>query len=186
MYYAIYKNVRDSAWRCLRDFKVDRLPVNLLAIAEKANIRVISNTDAGYLLPHELGKALTDGSEWIIIYDDTQQVDVCRLVVAHELGHIFLGHNLTHAKYVNIREIDKKPKAEQQADAFALRLLCPACVLHALDLQSAEEIAATCKVPLNVAKLRADRMRELNKRNKFFTSPLEREIYENFQKYLSK
>ena len=184
MYYAIYRDIRDSTWKCLLNFRVNSLPVNVIAIARTANIHVIRNSLANKLAGQEKGKALTDGRDWIIVYDDTQPADVCRFAIAHELGHIFLGHDLKYVKYVGMQEFEGKEKAEQQADAFALRLLCPACVLHALDLQTAEEIASACKVPLDVAKLRADRMRELNKRNKFFTNPLEREVYKSFETYL--
>ena len=184
MYYAIYRDIRDSAWKCLLNFRVNSLPVNVLAIARTANIHVIRNSLVNKLVEEEKGKALTDGRDWIIVYDDTQPTDVCRFAIAHELGHIFLGHDLKYAKYAGMQEFVEKQKAEQQADAFALRLLCPACVLRTLDLTTAEEIAADCKIPLDVAKLRADRMRELTKRNKFFTSPLEKEVYQKFENYL--
>ena len=167
------------------NFRVNSLPVNVLAIARTANIHVIRNSLVKKLVEEEKGKALTDGRDWIIVYDDTQPTDVCRFAIAHELGHIFLGHDLKYVKYAGMQEFVGKKKAEQQADAFALRLLCPACVLHALDLKTPEEIAEVCKVPLAMAKLRADRMRELNKRNKFFTSPLEREVYQKFEAYIS-
>lgn len=185
MFYAIYREIRDSAWKCLLDFRVNSLPVDVLAIAQMANIHVIENTAAMRLAPGELGKALTDGRDWIIIYDDTKPVDICRFTLAHELGHIFLGHDLKHTKYAGTKEFVGKPKSEQQADMFALRLLCPACVLHALNLTAADEIATVCKVPLNMAVLRATRMRELNKRDKFLTSPLEQSVYENFAEYLT-
>ena len=185
MFYSIYRDVRDSAWQCLLNFNVTSLPVDVLAIARAANIRVVRNSLANRLSTGEKGKALTNGRDWIIIYDDTQPVDVCRFTLAHELGHIFLGHDLKYAKYAGIQEFVGKGKSEQQADAFAVRLLCPACILHSLGLTTAEQIATMCRVPLDVATLRANRMRELNKRDQFLTSPLEKEVYENFRTYLS-
>ena len=185
MYYAIYRDVRDSAWQCLLNFHVGSLPVDVLAIARAANIHVIRNTLVHQLSGQEKGKALTDGSDWVIVYDDTQPVTVCRFTLAHELGHVFLGHDLKYAKYAGVKEFVGKGKSERQADAFAVRLLCPACILHDLGLTTAEEIAAACRVPLDVAARRADRMRELNKRNKFLINPLEKEVYNNFLTYLS-
>lgn len=184
MYYAIYRDVRDSAWRCLLNFKVSSLPVDVLGIARTANIHVVRNSLVHELSGQEKGAALTNCRDWIIIYDDTQPVDVCRFTLAHELGHVFLGHDLKYAKYAGIQEFVGKGKSEQQADAFALRLLCPACILHDLGLTTAEQIATVCRVPLDVAAHRADRMRELNKRNKFFTNPLEKQVYNNFLTYL--
>ena len=68
MYYAIYRNVRDSAWKCLLNFRVNSLPVNVVAIAHTANIHVIRNSLVNKLVGEEKGKALTDGRDWIIIY----------------------------------------------------------------------------------------------------------------------
>ena len=185
MFYATYRGTRDSAWKCLLDFHVTSLPVDVLAIARAANVRVVRNSLANRLEDGEKGKVLTNGHDWIIVYDDTQPVPVCRFTLAHELGHVFLGHDLKYAKYAGIQEFAGKGKSEQQADAFAVRLLCPACILHSLNLTTAEQIADACRVPLDVAARRANRMRELNKRNQFFTSPLEKEVYENFRAYLS-
>lgn len=182
MYYGIYRNIRDSAWKCLVEFHIDRLPIDVLSIAKSANINVTRNTLAHTLVNGELGKTLTDGKNWIIVYDDTQPVDVCRFTIAHELGHIFLGHNLAYAKYSHLKQFEKKPKSEQQADAFALRLLCPACVLWSLNISTAEYISVCCKIPYSLAEQRAKRMRELYKRNKFLTTPLEKEVYKQFEK----
>ncbi len=181
MYYSIYRNIRDSAWQCLLDFKIDELPVDVLKIANVANINVTRNTLASTLANGELGKTLTDGKDWIIIYDDTKSVDVCRFTIAHELGHIFLGHDMAYAKYSHLKQFDKKPKSEQQADMFAMRLLCPACILWALDIKEASDIATYCKVPTDVATVRAKRMRELYERNKFLSNPLEKEVYKQFE-----
>ena len=106
-------------------------------------------------------------------------------ILAHELGHILLGHVKTYAKYATIEDIGIKPKAEKQADTFALRLLCPACILMELDLHTPEEISTFCRVPTHWAQKRSDRMKELYKRNKFFTNNLEIEIHKNFNIYLS-
>ena len=173
MYYGLYKNLRDAAWKCLADFKIDSLPVDVLKITRAAGIRVIKNSDVSDLLPGERGKAYYNGVNWFIIYDDTQSIELSRFTIAHELGHIFLGHALTYAQYSNIQEFGEKPKAEEQADSFAIRLLCPACVLMSLELYDAESIAKYCKVPLSHAKNRAKRMHTLRRRNMFFTDPME-------------
>ena len=68
---------------------------------------------------------------------------------------------------------------------FAIRLLCPACVLWKLDLHTPEEIAQYCRVPLDTAKERSARMKTLYGRNKFLTSDIEREVFSRFEDYLS-
>jgi len=184
MYYGIYKNVRDCAWKCFIDFEITYLPVDVLKITAASGIKVIKNSDVNDLNSGELGKAYFDGTQWFIIYDDTQSVEVCRFTVAHELGHIFLGHVLTHAQYANVQEFGKKSKAEDQADKFAQRLLCPACVLAELDAVTDSDIMNLCKVPMDVAKKRAARLKVLLERNKFFTSDLETKVFEKFKPYI--
>ena len=186
MYYSIYKNVRDSAWHCLLDNNIDRLPVDVLKIARAANIHVKKNSHINDLLPDEDAKSYFDGQQWIIIYNDNNDISTSRFAIAHELGHIFLGHATTHTKYATVQEFGSKPKAEQQADMFALRLLCPACILMELGLCTPEEISAFCRVPPHWAQARSDRMKELYIRDRFFKNDLEKQVYNNFKAYFLK
>ena len=184
MFYAIYKGIRDGAWLCLLDNNIDRLPVDVLKIARAAGIRVIKNSAVNDLLPDEDAKTYYDGKKFIIIYNDLNDIVVSRFAIAHELGHIFLGHITTHTKFENVREFGKKPKAEQQADMFALRLLCPACILMQMDLRSVEDISSYCRIPHTCAKIRSKRIEELCKRDKFYKSDLEKQVYHNFSEYV--
>ena len=165
---------------------IDRLPVDVLKIARASDVKVIKNSDVNDLLPDEEAKTYYDGKKFIIIYNDLNDTVISRFAIAHELGHIFLGHTTTHTKYANVREFGKKPKAEQQADMFALRLLCPACVLMQMGIRSAEDISLSCRVPLSCAEIRSERMKELYKRNRFLTSDLEKQVFNNFKTFLFK
>lgn len=185
MYYGLYKNIRHSAWQCLIDFNIDRLPVDVLKIARAAGIRVIKNSSVNILQPDENGKSFFDGSVWIIIYNDENPTEISRYTVAHELGHIFLGHDLCLGHYPQAKEVSKKSKTEQQADMFAQRLLCPACVIWGLQLHTSEDIARFCRVEKDVADIRAKRMKALYERSKFLTDPSERLLYANFCEYIS-
>ena len=186
MYYGIYKEIRDSAWKCLLDFQIDSLPVDILKIARAADIRVIRDSIVNDLSPTENGKSYFDGQNWTIIYNDLNSIEISRYTIAHELGHIFLGHELKYAKYIGTAEIKSKPKSEQQADLFATRVLCPACILWRLNLHTPEEITRYCKVEYDIAVKRAKRMEALYRRNKFLTNSLENDIYDRFQPYLQK
>lgn len=180
LYYGIYKSIRNSAWQCLLDFQLDKLPIDVLQIARAMGVRVIKNSLVNDLLPNENGKAYYDGQQWIIIYNDQNPIELSRFTIAHELGHILLGHELTHVKYAEVKEFKIRPRSEQQADAFAIRLLCPACVLGGLELHTAEEISAHCRIPEALATSRAKRMKELYRRGKFLTDPLEEQLYRQF------
>ena len=185
MYYGLYKNIQYSTWQCLIDFGIDRLPIDLLKITCAAGIRVVKNSTVNVLRERENGKSFFDGESWIIVYDDSAPLGACRFTVAHELGHILLGHDLCLGRYEQAREISRKPKSEQQADMFALRLLCPASVIWGLQLHTAEEIERHCLVDRRVAILRAQRMGQLYSRDKFLTDPAEKQLYKNFEKYIT-
>ncbi len=181
--YGVYKNIRDASWRCLVDYKVDRLPVNLNSIARTADIRILKNSTVGELSPNESGISLYINGKWYIIYDDENLPARSRFTIAHELGHIFLGHKLKrgyHARTFDTR----RPPVEREADSFAARLLAPACVLWGLNLHTPEEISAVCGISLAAAKIRSERMSVLYDRNKFLTNPLERAVYDSFSEYI--
>ena len=174
MVYGKYKNARDTAWQCLIDYNVSSLPVKILDISKKSGIKVIKNSLANKLITSQKGQSYINQDEAIIIYDDTLPKTVIRYTVAHELGHIFLGHDL---EYPTIG-------IENEANVFASRLLAPACVLWGLNLQTPQEIALVCGISLQSAEIRAERMKILYERNKFLTSPLEKQVYENFKKFI--
>ena len=184
MFYAIYKNLRDAAWQCLIDCKIDKLPVDVLKIAEQCNVYVIKNSHVDELRPNEDARTYCNGNKWVIIFNDKNDSETSRFAIAHELGHILLGHEKTYVQYSSMEQFLKKPKSEQQADMFALRLLCPACIIAALDLHSSDDIYSYCRVPLSRAEQRSERMKELYKRKKFFKSEIEKQVYTCFQEYI--
>ncbi len=183
MTYGAYKNARDAAWQCLIDYNVKSLPVNIFEILKSAGIKFAKNSNANLVRPNESGISLLIDEQWYIIYDDTDTPQRCRFTLAHELGHILLGHELKEGRYARTFNLTK-PAIETQSDIFASRLLAPACVLWGLDLHTPKEIALACDISLQAAKIRAERMRVLYKRNKFLTNPLERTVYKNFEEFI--
>lgn len=182
MIYGNYKIVRGAAWQVLIDYGVSELPVSTLDIATVAGVKVVKNNDVNILQDGEAGASITDGKDWYIVYNNNDIRQRVRFTIAHEVGHIFLGHAIVagyHARTIDVA----KPDVETQADVFASRLLAPSCVLWALNLHTADDIAKVCDISLAAAKIRADRMEILYERNKFLTSPLEREVHKQFSKF---
>lgn len=182
MLYGKYKNVRNSAWQALLDFNITKLPVSVNNIAKQLGIKVIKNSDIHELQNRERGVTILKNEHWYIVFDDTESVPVCRFTVAHELGHILLGHILVSGtKY---RTFAKRNEEEQEADMFAARLLAPACVLHELQAINAEQIAKICNISISAAEVRAERMAILEARNKYYLHPLERQVKQQFEQFI--
>ncbi len=68
---------------------------------------------------------------------------------------------------------------------FAIRLLAPACVLHEIGALTAEEIMQVCNISYSAASIRAERMQELMRRNKWYADPLERQVKKQFQVFIN-
>ena len=62
----------------------------------------------------------------------------------------------------------------------------PAIVLKEINCIEPQDIANICNVSLQSAVYRSERMKELLKRNKFNLSPLERQVYINFNDFIFK
>lgn len=183
MIYGSYKNARNAAWQCLIDFDIKELPVKPSMIAKQLGIKIIKNSSINELSEGESGATYLIKSKWYIVYNDTEPRQRCRFTVAHELGHILLGHIMCDKHYARTFDTSR-PTIEQEADVFAARLLAPACVLWGLDIHTAREISELCDISLTAAQVRAERMEILYSRNKFLTSPLEKKVYSNFQSYI--
>lgn len=181
-YYGIYRVCRDAAWRCLWDFGIDCLPVRVMSAARQMGIHVVRNSESnGELRPDESGAAIYYNNKWHVVYDDRLPADEARFVLAHELGHILMGHDY---KYAESRfDSSRKIKSEREADMFAMRMLAPAFALHELQAFDAKTIAALCRIPADAAKSRALRMAELEVRGKYYTSKLEKQLRDRFEPY---
>lgn len=183
MIYGKYKQSRNASWETLIEFGINTLPVIPLDICKQAGIMVYKNSDAQLLTGTQIGLSFYHNGSFRIIIDDTQILTRRRFTLAHELGHIFLGHLLVDTPQGRTFDISK-PEIERQADVFASRLLAPACVLWGINAQTAEQISEVCSISHEAARIRAERMEVLRKRGKFLTSPLERQVYQQFENFI--
>lgn len=181
--YGKYQQSRNASWETLIDFGINSLPVVPLDICKRAGIKVYKNSVMNVLTDTQLGLSYYDKGAFRVIIDDTQILTRRRFTLAHELGHIVLGHLLVDTPQGRVFDTSK-PDIEVQADIYASRLLAPACVLWGLDLHTPQEIAEVCNISLQAATIRAERMEILYNRNKFLTHPLERRVFENFSEYI--
>lgn len=190
----MYKYARDMSWKFLIDCNVASLPVDVAGVCVKRGY-ILRNYKEGEQIIEIFGlsnqKSLSDGftvrhkGQYYIFYNEQCSPGRQRFTIAHELGHIVLGH-LDDGQYT---EINREPAPgnapeETQANQFAARLLAPACVLHALNVRSAEEVSQICGISHRAAEFRLARLRVLDQRGKYYTSPLEQKVYEQFRPFL--
>lgn len=180
MNYKDYQNARDAVWRLLIDLKVGELPVRPGAMCRTLGIKV------RYYTPEDGNDGmsfLNDGVPTILV-SSAAPLSRQRFTAAHELGHILLGH-VGRYQLVNREPSPQDNPIEQAANVFASRLLAPACVLWGCNARTPEQIAGLCDISMQAAQFRAERMELLYQRNKFLTSPLERQVYQRFADYIA-
>lgn len=179
MAYDIYKQARDTAWKFLIDNHVTSLPVKLSAICRQRGISLLYDHDRKCLPRNERGCTFIDCmGKFSIVLNPDDSIVIQRYTIAHELGHIFLNHFTEKTM--------SSSDMEYQAERFAIDILAPACVLWGLDLHTTKDISKVCNISERAAQIRAERMEVLYKRNKFLTSPLERQVFEQFRPFISR
>ena len=183
MNYGKYKNARNASWQCLIDFNVSSLPVMVSKIAKASNIAIIKNSAVDLLKSDKSGITIFQNKKFYIIYNDAENSRRCRFTIAHELGHIFLGHLLINTPEYKI--FAKREDNESEANVFARDLLAPACVLHELKAFTTRDIANLCNISLEAARYREQRMRDLEARNAWYLNPLETEVRKQFDNYIN-
>ena len=194
MNYENYKKSRNAAWEILLACRVAELPVDLNAVLKHLEVRAYSYgrgrdilADAGLvdIAKQVSGLTFYIGEQPVILYNELEMPQRIRFTIGHELGHIVLGHVQPGGHTRQNREPQPgDDPMEQAANHFAADLLAPACVLWRLDLHRAEDIAQVCKISIQAARFRAERMEILYKRDKFLAHPMERAVFRQFEQYI--
>lgn len=194
MNYKDYQQARDAAWRILIDCQAHKLPIDLNEICDHLDLNVFSySTGRNIIERHELNRLTrrTDGfllylyEKPMVFFDEHCSPQRIRFTIAHEIGHLLLGH----VRAGQVTAVNREPDPgddphETAANQFAARLLAPACVLWGLNVHTSEDIARICNISQTAAEFRAERMNVLYKRQKFLTSPLERMVYNQFKDFM--
>lgn len=190
MKYTEYSEARDAAWEILIACEINRLPVDLNTVLRCLDIVAYPyNKNRVALEAMGLAEAArkTSGltfyraSKPVVLYDDAAPPRRIRFTIAHELGHIILGHVAPGECTVRNREPHPQDSPmEQTANRFAVDLLAPACVLWGLGLRGPDEIETVCGISAQAAAYRAQRMELLLQRGRFLRHPLEAAVYHQF------
>lgn len=181
MNYKKYQNSRNLSWEILIRENIAELPVSIGQISKRL----------GIVLKHYDGHTGGDGYSTYIRDQPTIFINRnCskarqRFTAAHELGHILLGHVGVY-ELVNREPAPTDNPIEHEANVFASRLLAPACVLWGCNAHTPEQIMELCDISYQSACFRSERMKILYHRDKFLLSPLEREVYNQFQEFIKR
>lgn len=203
-FYNDYQNARNKSWEIIFKYKIKTLPVDMFKLFKKMKIKLYPYSKGQQLISalNLEQNAKNDGftavfeNQYIVFYDDRiSNSGRLSFTLAHELGHIVLGH-VKNATVWNRGENQPITPEETQANIFASRLLAPACVLHKLNIHTPEDIVRLCGLSYAAAKIRAERMETLYKRERdwlykygvscFGVSEKEQRALKQFDKFLKK
>lgn len=194
--YKKYQQARDAAWKMLIDCQITELPVNVGQICRhygwrltsyQAGQKAIAALGLADLTKQTDGFCVFSGGRYYIFFDASMPRARQRFTIAHEIGHIMLGH-IGNGQCTRINRepaADDAPE-ETQANQFAARILAPAWVLHSIHALTPAEIADACEISITAATFRAQRMDTLEHRQKYLTHPLERQIAEQLSSYVAR
>ncbi len=179
MDYTLKKFSRDMVWEILLREEVKELPVKVSDICAGLGISLkrYRSTDGNCGFCNIVG-----GIPYIFV-DSGSERSVRRFTAAHELGHILLGHV---GDFTDLRHRDPQDpgKLESDADAFAISLLAPSCVLLGCGVKNEEEIASLCDISLEIASKRMRRVRALRRRGRLNCSYEEIELLRQFMPFI--
>lgn len=159
-----YAYARQRAYRLLCELEIERLPVDPWKVATSLpNVHVCKWTDlrdncndddplfidkegAGAKTQHLRGEA-----DYLVVYDDrVENYQRVRWTIAHEIGHIVLGHLVSFEATAlcrgSLTEKDYKV-LEREADTFAVNLLAPMTIINRLpSIQTKADIMKLCNL----------------------------------------
>ena len=165
-----YSYARQRAYKLLCELGIDRLPIDPWAIANVLpNVHVLKWTElrdnchqADPLSIDEEGadaktQHIRGSDDYLVVYDDrVLSPGRIRWTVAHEIGHIVLGHlvsfdatalcrgSLTEAEYYVL---------EREADCFAVNLLAPMTILNRIpSVKTAYDYMEMCELSEEASK----------------------------------
>nr|DAE13801.1 MAG TPA: IrrE N-terminal-like domain [Siphoviridae sp. ctLNL10] len=167
--------IKEVVYYTLQNYRHSNIPVEIKAIARSfSNIRLVSyskhmkKTNLSYddmIKFTGTNDACTDyyakANFFIIYYNDIAKnittSNRYRWNIAHELGHIMLGHHIAHEKtriFRNELSYSEYDNLEEEADYFASLILVPHAALLGFQIRNANHIKVMCKISEPAAKRR--------------------------------
>ena len=124
MDYKKYQNARNAAWKILIDNDISELPIPIIKICNNLHITVKYNERLTGNISSGQSTIIKDKAYIMIAPDCNPQRK--RFTVAHELGHIILGH-VGKYRLINREPDPSDNPMEQAAQCICKQIACP-CV----------------------------------------------------------
>ena len=131
-------------------YRIRKWPKSLDALSKTA-VLCKSNSGATHYDP--------DTNRYLILYNAEMNAGRIRWTLAHEIGHIYIGHLevIEGAEIAYNEQRGFYDQFESEADYFAWNLLAPLPILREMGIRSASEIKATYGLSNQAAALQFDR-----------------------------
>lgn len=157
---ADYFKATSTAYEILKryDGGFPKIDVMRIAMSDR-NICVHTYSQAACKMEVSFAQFLTDYTEsemgytvydkarkrWLIYYNNAKSEATIRFTIAHELGHVFLGHT------------DDNPITDKEANCFARNLLCPYPLREKLIFSTAADYCKTFGISEPMAEVVIDK-----------------------------
>lgn len=200
-----YAYARQRAYRLLCELAIDRLPVDPWKVAAAfPNVHICKWTDLRdnchdkdpLFINKEGADAKTQHlrgqSDYLVVYDDSKEnYQRIRWTIAHEIGHIVLGHLTTFEATALCRGSLSEMEymvLEREADTFAVNLLAPMTIIKRLpSIQTKSDFMKLCELSENASDNCMKELKEL-KSGKKLPFPIKEEdvLYRLFFRFINK
>lgn len=178
-----YYNVRNNAWDFLIKNNINEYPLSINKIIKQNNWYLVDYQVYCNYKGKDIFELISKFPDAFTVQDKNNNFLICfntqnnkqriRFSIAHEIGHIVLGH------------LYKNEKLEKEANMFASRILMPMLLIKELGITTPEELANICDVSIEAATFRFKRFNEIMGREKFYTNPLEIKLLNLLKDYIN-
>lgn len=146
--------IKNKVLNLLSEANIHYLPIDLDQLMHYLRIRPVSFSAArqkGLAIPQGIDgftviRYRQQFAQYLLVYKDDTSFERLRWTLAHEIGHIVLGH-------LETQQADED-KLEEEANYFARELLMPLVVLARLDARAQDDISRVCGVSRAAAGIR--------------------------------
>lgn len=194
-----FKRATKRAYDFLVELGIKALPVDPFKIVKLYDshwhllgwneLKIATGKDDPFYLKRDKAEAKTKiirgTNEYLIVYDESYSRERIRWTIAHEIGHILLGHLVYFEETaLNRGGLTKRQYGvlEVEAHWFAEALLAPNVVLYSYGIKDSQEIAFLCDISKKSSDKCERHLRKFYPNDPVVEGTLLRNFYEFFYK----